>query len=56
MALLQVGMNILVSQYFVGDPVEDVKYEEAEREHGSGYGVDPFGAVHKAFPDCFSIV
>lgn len=41
-------MDVFVSQHFVGDPVEDVEYEEAQRKHGSGDGVDAFGAVHKA--------
>lgn len=35
-------------QHFVGDPVEDVEDEEAERENRSGYGVDALGPVHKA--------
>lgn len=34
-------------QHFVGDPVEDVEDEEAERENRSGYGVDALGPVHK---------
>lgn len=35
-------------QHFVGDPIENVEDEEAERENGSGDGVDAFGPVHKA--------
>lgn len=53
---LQVGVDVLVSQHFVGDPVEDVEYEEAERKHGSGYGVDSLGSVHKTLPDGLSVV
>ena len=37
-----------MSQHFVGDPVEDVEYEEAQGKHGSGYGVDALGPVHEA--------
>lgn len=37
-----------MSQHFVGEPVEDVKDEEAERENRSGYGVDALGPVHEA--------
>lgn len=44
----QVCVDVLVPQHFVGDPVEDVENEEAERENRSGYGVDAFGPVHKA--------
>lgn len=53
---LQVGVDVLVSQHFVGDPVEDIEYEEAERKHGSGYGVDSLGSVHKTLPDGLSVV
>lgn len=35
-------------QHFVGDPVEDVEDEEAERENRSGYGVDALGPVNEA--------
>lgn len=28
-SVLQICMDILVSQHFIGDPVEDVEYEEA---------------------------
>lgn len=37
-----------MSQHFVGDPVEDVEDEEAERENRSGYGVDALGPIHEA--------
>lgn len=40
-------MDVLVSQHFVGDPVEDVEYQEAQRKNGPGYGVDTLGPVHK---------
>lgn len=40
-------MDVLMSQHFIGDPVEDVEYEEAQREDGSGYGVDAFSPIHK---------
>lgn len=40
-------MDVLVSQHFVGDPVEDVEYQEAQRKNGSGYGVNALGPVHK---------
>lgn len=26
---LQIGMDVLVSQHFISDPVEDVEYKEA---------------------------
>lgn len=54
--LLQVCMDVLVSQHFVGDPVEDVEYEEAQREDGSGYGVDTFGPVHKTLVKHLSVI
>lgn len=41
-------MDVFVSQHFVGDPVEDVEYEEAQGENRSGYGVDAFRPVHKS--------
>lgn len=44
----QVSMDVLVPQHFVGEPVEDVEDEEAERKNRSGYGVDALGPVHKA--------
>lgn len=53
---LQIRMDVLVSQHFVGDPVEDVEYEEAQRKHGSGYGVDALGAVHKALVQHLAVV
>lgn len=34
-SVLQSCMDVLVSQHFIGDPVEDVKYEEAQRKDGS---------------------
>lgn len=45
-----------MSQYFVGDPIEDVEYEEAQGEDGPGYGVDALGPVHKALADCIAVV
>lgn len=56
MVQLRVGVDILVSQHFIGDPVEDVEYEEAERKYCSRYGVDSFGSVHKPLPDGLSVV
>lgn len=53
---LQVGVDVLVSQHFVRDPVEHIKYEEAERKYCSGYGIDSFGSVHKTLPDGLSVV
>lgn len=44
----QVCVDVLVSQHFVGDPVEDVEDEEAERENRSGDGVDALGPIHEA--------
>lgn len=49
-------MDVLVSQHFVGDPVEDVEYEEAQGKNGSGYGVNALGLVHKTLVKYFSIV
>lgn len=40
-------MDVLVSQHFVGDPVEDVEYKKAQGEDRSGYGVNALGPVHK---------
>lgn len=53
---LQICMDVLVSQHFVGDPVEDVEYEKAQWKDGSGYGVDPLGPVHEALVEDLSIV
>lgn len=36
-----------VSDYFVGDPVEDVENEEGQGKRRSGDGVDPLRPVHK---------
>lgn len=55
-SILQVCMDVLVSQHFVGDPVEDVEYEKAQGKDGSGYGVDPFGPVNKTLVKDFTIV
>lgn len=44
-------VQILVTQDFVREPVEDVEDEKAEGEDGARDGVDPFGAVDKAAPD-----
>lgn len=49
-------MDVLVSQHFIGDPVEDVEYEEAQGKDGSGYGVNAFGPVHKALVKDPSVV
>ena len=49
-------MDVLVSQHFIGDPVEDVEYEEAQGKHGSGYGVNTLGSVHKALVEHLSVV
>lgn len=49
-------MDVLVSQHFIGDPVEDVEYEEAQGKNGSGYGVNALGPVHKTLVKYFSIV
>lgn len=48
---LQVCMDVLVSQHFVGDPVEDIEYEEAQGKNGSGDGVDALGPVHKTLAE-----
>lgn len=45
-----------MSQHFVGDPVEDVEYEEAQGEDSSGYGVDALGPVHKALAEYLPII
>lgn len=52
---LQVCMDVLVSQHFISDPVEDVEYEEAQRKDSSGYGVDPFGPVHETLVEDLSV-
>lgn len=36
-----------MSQHFIGDPVENVEYKEAQGENGSGNGVNAFGPVDK---------
>lgn len=45
-----------MSQHFIGDPVEDVEYEEAQGKDGSGYGVNALGPVHKALVKYLSVV
>lgn len=55
-SLLQICVDVLVSQHFVGDPVEDVEYEEAQRKYGSGYGVNALGPVHKTLVQHPSVV
>lgn len=45
------GVQILITQNFVREPVEDVKDEEAEGEDGAWDGVYPFGAVDKTATD-----
>lgn len=45
-----------MSQHFIGDPVEDVENEKAQGKDSSGYGVDPFGSVHKTLVQDLSIV
>lgn len=45
-----------MSQHFIGDPVEDVEYEKAQGKDSSGYGVDPFGPVHKTLVEYLSVV
>lgn len=53
--LSQVCVDVLVPQHFVGDPVEDVEYEEAQGENGSGDGVNALGSVHEALMQCLSV-
>lgn len=48
-------MDVLVSQHFVGDPVEDVEYEEAQGKDGSGYSVNALGPVHETLVNGVSI-
>lgn len=45
-----------MSQHFIGEPVEDVEYKEAQGKDGSRYGVDALGPVHKALVKYLSIV
>lgn len=45
-----------MSQHFVGDPVEDVEDEEAQREDSSGDGVDALGPVHEALVEELAVV
>lgn len=53
---LQICMDVLVSQHFVGDPVEDVEYEEAQGKDSSGYGVNALGPVHKTLVKHLSVI
>lgn len=45
------GVQVLVTQDFVREPVKDVEDEEAEREDGARDGVDAFGAIDEAPAD-----
>lgn len=49
-------MDVLVAQHFVGDPVEDVEYEEAHGKDCPGYGVNPLGPVHEALVKYLAVV
>lgn len=49
-------MDVLMSQHFVGEPVEDVEYEEAQGKDCSGYGVNALGSVHKMLVKYLSVV
>lgn len=40
-------MDVLVSQHFISDPIEDVEYKKAQRKDCSGYSVNALGPVHK---------
>lgn len=44
-------MEILVTQNFVGEPVEDVEDEEGEGKESARDGVDSFGAVNEPAAD-----
>lgn len=44
----QRGQEVLVSQDFIRQPVEDVEDQEAHWENGSGDGVDPLRPLHEA--------
>lgn len=46
--LSQRGQEVLVSQDFICQPVEDVEDQEAHWENGSGNGVDPLRPLHEA--------
>lgn len=48
-------MDVLVSQHFIGDPVEDVEYQEAQGKNGPGYGVNALGPVHKTLVKYLSV-
>lgn len=50
-ACSQDGVQILIAQHFVCEPVEDVEDEKAEGEERARDGVDPFGAVDKPAAD-----
>lgn len=51
----QVCVDVLVPQHFVGDPVEDVEYEEAQGENSSGDGVNTLGPVHETLVQHLSV-
>ena len=48
-------MDVLVSQHFIGDPVEDVEYQEAQGKNGPGYGVNALGPVHETLVKYISV-
>lgn len=43
-------------QHFIGDPVEDVEYEEAQGKDSSGYGVNALGPIHKTLVKHLAVV
>lgn len=49
-------MDVFMSQHFIGDPVEDVEYEEAQGKDSSGYGVNALGAIHKTLVKYLAVV
>lgn len=55
-SVLQVCMDVLVSQHFIGNPVEDVEYEKAQGKDSSRYCVDPFSSVNETLVKNFSVI
>lgn len=55
-SVLQICMDVLMSQHFIGDPVEDVEYEKAQGKDSSRYGVNAFSPVHKTLVNHSSVV
>lgn len=50
LSLSQYSLDVFMSQNFIGNPIKDVKHQEAHGKNSSGDGINPFGPIHKTPP------